>query len=75
MITLSAPAKSGYRQEFESISEAREAAAQLLGLADDGEVIEVLSPDGGTVYCYESQEQADADQDGAYAVQYSVEPE
>ena len=34
-------------------------------------MIEVESPDGGTTYCYATQADADADTDGAYAVQYS----
>lgn len=68
-VTLSAPAKSGYKAEFESISEARIAAAQLLDMAMD-EMIEIESGDGGTTYCYASQADADADQDGAYAVKY-----
>jgi hypothetical protein len=74
MITLSAPAKSGYTAEFESIEDAQAKAAELLGCSVD-DMIEVLSPDGGTIYCYATQKEADSDQDGAYAVQYSGGPE
>ena len=70
-ITLSAPAKSGYNAEFESIEATRIAAAELLGVTVD-DMIEVESGDGGTTYCYASQADAAADQDGAYAVQYSA---
>ena len=74
MIILSAPAKSGYTEQFESTSEAQAKAAELLGVSAD-DMIEVESPDGGTTYCYATQEDADADRDGAYAVQYSGDPE
>ena len=67
--TLSAPAKSGYKAEFESIEETRSAAAELLGVTVDN-MIEVAGY-GATTYCYASQEESDADQDGAYAVQYA----
>lgn len=49
----------------------------MVGLATDryaravASMIGVESPDGGTTYCYATQADADADQDGAYAVQYS----
>ena len=69
-ITLSAPAKSGYKAEFESTDEARIAAAGLLDITVE-DMVEVESGDGSTTYCYASQSDADADQDGAYAVQYS----
>ena len=69
-VTLSAPAKSGYKTEFESTNEARTAAAGLLDVTVN-DMIEVNSCDGKTTYCYASQEDADADQDGAYAVQYA----
>lgn len=68
-IELSAPAKSGYRRQFETVEEARDRAAAILGVTV-ATMIEAKSPDGETTYCYASQEDADADQDGAYAVQY-----
>lgn len=70
MIELSAPAKSGFRKEFETTDEAREKAAELLGISLDA-MIEV-GPLGGddVTYCYATQEDADSDTDGAYAVQY-----
>jgi hypothetical protein len=68
--TLSAPRKSGYERQFESIDDLRVVAAGLLDCTVE-EMIEVESGDGGTVYCYASQAEADADQDGAYAVQYT----
>lgn len=70
-ITLSAPAKGGYTAQFESVDEARIAAADLLGLTVE-DMVEVESGDGNTTYCYASQSDADADQDGAYAAQYSA---
>jgi hypothetical protein len=82
-VVLSAPAKSGYRAGFETVAACRAKAAELLsGLREiDGEIVELTitpdtmietdSPDGGTTYCYATQADADADQDGAYAVQYS----
>lgn len=70
-MTVSALAKSGYRAEFESITEARAKAADLLDTNVE-DMIEVESPAGGTTYCYASQEEADADRDGAYSVQYST---
>lgn len=69
MIILSAPKKSGYRSECETAGQARLEAAEILGV-DLADMIEVVSPDGGTTYCYASQEDADEDLDGAYAVQY-----
>jgi hypothetical protein len=70
-VTLSAPARSGYKAEFESIDEARIAAAGLLDVVID-DMIEVESGDGNTTFCYASQADADVDQDGAYAVQYAA---
>jgi hypothetical protein len=69
MITLYAPAKSGYEKEFESVDAARAQAAQLLGVAL-ADMVEVYLDD--VAYCYASQEDADADKDGAYAVGYYV---
>lgn len=66
MIALSAPAKSGYYKEFESVAAARKAAAELLGV-DVNDMVEVESPDGGLTYCYATQEAADADWDGRHA--------
>lgn len=67
---VSAPAQSGFRAEFETTNEAREKATDLLGCTVD-EMEERESPDGGTTYCYATVAEADADPDGAYAVQYS----
>jgi hypothetical protein len=69
MTQLSAPAKSGYLKTFDTEAEAQEHAAELCHCHVD-DLILVESPDGGTTYCYGSQEEADADRDGAYAVQY-----
>jgi hypothetical protein len=66
-ITLSAPAKSGYKKDFDSVESARAKAADLLDCAVD-EMVEVEMNE--VTYCYASQEDADADLDGAYAVQY-----
>ena len=71
MITLSAPNKSGYEQSFASVETARVKAAELLDIPAK-DMIEVESGDGSITYCYASQEDADADQDGAYAVQYTA---
>lgn len=72
-IILSAPTKSGYRQDFETVAEARAKAANLLGLADPSEMIEYENCEGDDIvtYCYASQDEADADRDGSYAVRYS----
>jgi hypothetical protein len=72
MVTLSAPNKSGYKETFETISGARTKAAWLLDTTVD-DMVETESGDGSITYCYPSQAEADADQDGAYAVQYSGE--
>jgi hypothetical protein len=62
---LSTPGKDGFTCEYDDLEDARSWAAYLLQC---GKLVEVPSPDGSTVYCcYASQ--ADADQDGAYAVQ------
>lgn len=74
MTTLSAPCKSGYQRDFATTDQAREAAAALLGVAL-ADMIEVESPDGSVIYCYASQDEADVDQDGAYAVQYLLSAE
>lgn len=75
---LSAPSKSGYEGVFDTLAEVREAAAAKLGdwtepvSVDD--MIEVTGGgDGRTIYCYATQADADADDDGAYAVQYVEE--
>ena len=74
MITLSAPAKSGYKSEFETVESAQVKAADMLDcLLSD--LVTVESPDGEITYCYASQEDADEDADGAYAVQYSGDEE
>ena len=69
-IELSAPGNSGYERTFETVAEAREAAAGILGVSV-ADMIEV-GPVGGedVTYCYATQADADNDQDGAYAVQY-----
>jgi hypothetical protein len=56
----------------EDIDEAREATAELLGV-NLSDMIEV-GPVGGEdiTYCYATQADADADQDGAYAVSYRI---
>lgn len=79
-IILSAPSQSGYRTEIEDndLTYTRNLAAQLLHCSRD-EMIEVhVTGDGAeiaeTTYCYASQADADADPDGAYAVQYEVRP-
>jgi hypothetical protein len=69
MITLYAPAKGGYRKEFESVDKARMQAADLLGV-DLGDMIEIYKDD--VTYCYASRGDADADRDGVYAVGYYV---
>ena len=68
-MTLSAPRNSGYKAKCETVDAARVAAAELLDVTVP-EMIEIESCDGGTTYCYASQSDADADRDGAYAVQY-----
>jgi len=69
-IELSAPRQSGYEQIFETVAEARSAAAEILGVPV-ADMVEV-GPVGGedVTYCYATQADADDDQDGAYAVQY-----
>lgn len=82
MFTLSAPSKSGYKGEFETLAEVRAKAADLLS---DGDAVTtpatMVEIEAGTctsdamTYCYASQEDADADLDGAYAVKYWQEEE
>ena len=62
---LSAPGKDGFTCKYDNLEDVRSWAAYLL---QSEVLVEVPSPDGSTVYCYASQ--ADADRDGAYAVQY-----
>ncbi len=69
MLTLSAPALSGYREQFETLEETQTKAAELLGVPTS-EMVEELSPDGDRMYCYATREDATEDTDGAYAVQY-----
>lgn len=71
-IELSAPGNSGYAQTFETVAEARAAAAGIVGISL-ADMIEV-GPVGGedVTYCYATQSDADNDQDGAYAVQYKA---
>ena len=74
MIELSAPDKSGYTARFGSIEEAQAKAASILGITEE-DMIERESPDGGTTYYYASEAEAEADADGAYAVQSCTIPE
>ena len=74
MITLSAPAQSGYKQEFETNEDMLLVAAQLLGVAADDMVCVQCSGQDDRFYFYSSQEEADADTDGAYAVQSTGTP-
>lgn len=74
---LNAPAKGGLRREFDTLDEAMDAAAELLGVSLAGMVTEDASNGGagededrGVTYCYESDEAAAGD-DGSYAVNIS----
>lgn len=70
-ITLSAPAKSGYKAEFETIEEAQAKAAEILGCTVE-EMVETQAGEEGVTYCYASDADADEDRnDGAYAVKYT----
>ena len=69
MITLSSPAQSGYRQDFETNEEMLLAAAQLLGVTADEMICIQCNGQDDRLYFYSSEEEADADTDGAYAVQ------
>lgn len=69
MYQVSAPRKSGYLKTFDAEAQAQEHAAELTHCHVD-DMIMVESPDGAITYCYGNQQDADADQDGAYAVQY-----
>jgi hypothetical protein len=69
MITLSAPAHSGYKQDFETNEEMLLAAAQLLGTTVKDMVCVQCNGQDDRFYYYASQDDADADPDGAYAVQ------
>ena len=72
MITLSHHA--GYRQDFDTNEEMLLAAAQLLGATADDMVCVQCTGQDDRFYFYASQEEADADTDGAYAVQSSGTP-
>jgi hypothetical protein len=69
MITLSAPAISGYQQKFETNEEMLLAAATLLRVSVDEMVCVQCNGQDDRFYYYASQDDADADTDGAYAVQ------
>jgi hypothetical protein len=69
MITLSAPALSGYKQEFETTEEMLLAAATLLRVSVDDMVCVQCNGQDDRFYYYADQDDADADTDGAYAVQ------
>lgn len=68
-IQVSAPAKSGYLKTFDSLDEALTTLAELCHCHED-DLIMLDSPDGSVTYCYGSQDEADLDATGAYAVQY-----
>ena len=74
MITLSAPAQNGYRQDFETNEEMLLAAAELLGVDADDMVCVQCNGQDDRFYFYSSEEEADADTDGAYAVQSTGSP-
>ena len=74
MITLSAPAQSGYQQDFETNEEMLLAAAELLGVDADDMVCVQCNGRDDRFYFYSSEEEADADTDGAYAVQSTGTP-
>ena len=74
MITLSAPAQSGYKQEFETNEDMLLVAAQLLGVSADDMVCVQCNGQDDRFYFYASQEEADDDSDGAYAVQSTGSP-
>ena len=74
MITLSSPAQSGYRQDFETNEEMLLAAAQLLGVTADEMICIQCNGQDDRLYFYSSEEEADADTDGAYAVQSTGTP-
>jgi hypothetical protein len=79
MYTLSAPRKSGYKETFATLTEVREKAADLLSdmwgetVVTPETMIEIDAGDSTVTwitYCYASQEDAEDDEDGAYAVKY-----
>ena len=74
MITLTAPAQSGYKQDFETNEEMLLAAAQLLGVDADDMICVQCNGQDDRFYFYSSEEEADADTDGAYAVQSTGTP-
>lgn len=68
---LNAPAKSGLRREFATLDEAMDAAADLIGVSlTDMVTVDMVEGTGdcGVTYCYASDEDAESDDDGAYAV-------
>ena len=74
MITLTAPAQSGYQQDFETNEQMLLAAAELLGVTADDMVCVQCNGQDDRFYFYSSEEEADADTDGAYAVQSTGSP-
>ena len=74
MITLSAPAQNGYRQDFETNEEMLVSAAELLGVDEDDMICVQCNGQDDRFYFYSSEEEADADTDGAYAVQSTGTP-
>ena len=69
MITLYAPAQSGYKQDFDTNEEMLLTAAQLLGVDADDMICIQCNGQDDRFYFYSSEAEADADSDGAYAVQ------
>ena len=74
MITLSAPAQNGYKQDFETNEEMLLAAAELLGVTADDMICVQCNGQDDRFYFYSNEEEADADTDGAYAVQSTGTP-
>ena len=68
MITLSAPRLGGYHGEFETLEAALAKSAELLEI-DPSEVVTGESGDGSITYYYASEDDRDADYDGAYTIQ------
>ena len=69
---LSNPGRAGFNQEVDSLDEAKKIAASWWFDCAAQDVVERESPDGGTVYLYGSEEDADNDLDGAYTAQVTV---
>ena len=74
MITLTSPAQNGYKQDFETNEEMLLAAAELLGVTADDMICVQCNGQDDRFYFYSNEEEADADTDGAYAVQSTGTP-